>query len=108
MEIFETKFTGKADIYDKYRPVYPAEAIEFLYKIGIINQGDRIADIGCGKGILSNALADRNNTVIGIDPNLDMLRIARQRLIDYKNCILIHATAENTSLDDNSVDCVKL
>jgi hypothetical protein len=22
---FETKFTGKADIYDKYRPNYPEE-----------------------------------------------------------------------------------
>ena len=106
MNFIETKFTEKADKYDKYRPCYSKEAIKFIYEIGIIKKDDKIADIGCGTGILSSALADRNNSVIGVDINIDMLRMAKQRLVRYKNCMLINAPAENTSLDDNSVDCV--
>ena len=28
----EEKFSGKAEIYDKYRPTYPAALIDILYK----------------------------------------------------------------------------
>lgn len=106
MNEFESKFTGKAAIYDKYRPSYPEEVVDFLYATEIVKEKDKIADIGCGTGILSNILANKNNTIIGVEPNLDMLRMAKQRLINYKNCILIPATAEDTTLDSNSIDCI--
>ena len=32
MVFIETKFTGKADNYDRYRPYYPKESIDFLYE----------------------------------------------------------------------------
>jgi len=107
MSDFETKFTGKADIYDKFRPGYPEEFIDFLFEVGILSECDKVADIGCGTGILSEALAKRKrNAIIGVEPNLDMLRMARQRLVDYGNCILVPGMAEKIPLDDHSVSCV--
>ncbi len=38
-----------------------------------------IADIGCGTGILTRQLVDRNYSVIAIDPNIEMLELARQK-----------------------------
>lgn len=40
--------------------------------------GDRVADVGCGTGILTDLLADRGLDVVGIDPNEDMLAEARR------------------------------
>src|SRR5574344_1989822 len=104
MNGFESKFTGKAEIYDKYRPDYPEEVINFLYEMRIIKERDKIVDIGCGTGIFTNILATRNNEIIGVEPNIDMLRVAKQRLINFKNCMLINASAENTTLYNNSID----
>lgn len=39
----------------------------------------KILDIGCGTGTLCNALAARNHRVIGLDPAVEMLRLARQK-----------------------------
>lgn len=65
-----------------------------------------IADIGSGTGILSELLAQRNSTVICVEPNDDMLRVAKKRLAFYKKCKFILANAENTLLDDNSIDYI--
>ena len=41
----EEKFTGKADVYDKFRPSYPAKLIDWLYEK---TQAKTVADIGAG------------------------------------------------------------
>ena len=43
----ENKFTGRADIYAKYRPTYPDVFIEYLYsKAGFQRLGETITNDG--------------------------------------------------------------
>jgi 2-polyprenyl-3-methyl-5-hydroxy-6-metoxy-1,4-benzoquinol methylase len=53
-------------------------------------QGRRILDIGCGGGLLCEAMAARGARVIGIDPGADSIQVARQHRdsldIDYRVC----------------------
>ena len=40
----------------------------------------RVADLGCGSGILSGVVADARFEVFGVDYSADMLRLARQNV----------------------------
>lgn len=46
----EEKFSGKAEIYDKYRPTYPTALIEDIYSKTHSDDNSRVADIGAGTG----------------------------------------------------------
>jgi len=100
-------FTGLADDYESHRPGYPPEAIATALE-GLARPV-RVADIGCGTGICTRILAEAGAEVIGLEPNADMLAVARRHpapapgreAIVYKQ-----ASAEKTGLPDASVDLV--
>lgn len=105
MEIPE-KFTGKADIYSKYRPSYPMDYINYLISYNSLISESVIADIGSGTGILSKQLLDKKLKIIAIEPNKDMRTQAEQLLNNYTGFISINGTAENTTLQDKSIDLI--
>ncbi|MEK5442336.1 MULTISPECIES: class I SAM-dependent methyltransferase [unclassified Fredinandcohnia] len=100
------KFTDKAEIYARYRPSYPREYIEYLVSEAGLNEESIIADIGSGTGILSRQLLGRGYTVIGVEPNDDMRKVAEQMVEPTSRFTSVKATAENTTLDEKSVDLV--
>lgn len=99
------KFTDKATTYGKYRPKYPLEIIGYLMACLDLQNDSTIVDIGCGTGILTKELVDYGFKTIGIEPNKSMYNEAKKYLQNY-DCQLINASAENTSLKDNSVDLI--
>jgi len=102
----EEKFTGKADIYAKYRPAYPDTFLDYLYTdIGFSAQST-IADIGAGTGILSKLLLQRHSRVICVEPNDDMMSMMKNALADFSKVRLVQASAEHTGLEDDCVDFV--
>jgi ubiquinone/menaquinone biosynthesis C-methylase UbiE len=100
------KFTDKADIYAKYRPSYPKEYIDYLVSENELNEDQSVADIGSGTGILSRQLLERGLHVIGVEPNDDMRKTAEESLRNYYRFKSVKATAENTTLQEHSVDLV--
>jgi SAM-dependent methyltransferase len=66
-----------ASTYARYRPSYPASLVDWVLAEARVRPADRVADVGCGTGILTRVLADRGLEVVGIDPNEDMLAEAR-------------------------------
>lgn len=100
------KFSGKADVYSKSRPSYPIEFIEYLLSANTLHETSRVADIGAGTGILSRQLLERGLTLLAVEPNDDMRAKAEQDLHQYEHFRSIKASAEKTSLPDNSVDLV--
>lgn len=100
------RFTGKADIYKKFRPSYPKELIDYLYSRIGFTQYSAIADIGSGTGIFSRLLLERGSTVYCVEPNGDMRRICEQDLAGFKEFISVNAPAENTGLAESCVDFV--
>ena len=102
----EERFTGKADIYKKYRPSYPKEFIDYLYSQVGFKQDSAIADIGSGTGIFSRLLLERGCKVYCVEPNEDMRKTAEQDLSEFENFISVNGNASNTGLVNNSVDFV--
>jgi ubiquinone/menaquinone biosynthesis C-methylase UbiE len=71
------RFDGLAAGYDRHRPNYPSEAIDYFIKTCALQPSMQIVDVGCGTGISTRILAARGFNVIGIEPNTDMRRQAR-------------------------------
>jgi SAM-dependent methyltransferase len=72
------RFTAVADAYDRFRPGYPSAVLDWLVATTDIATGARMADLGCGTGIFSRLVAARGFAVVGIDPNAEMLAVARK------------------------------
>lgn len=96
----EARFTTRASAYSKYRPSYPAEAIDAILE-GLATPV-RALDLGAGTGISSRLFAERGVRVIALEPNDAMRAQARPHpLVTWAN-----GTAENIGLAGQSVDLV--
>ncbi len=95
----EQKFTGKADLYEKFRPSYPDELIDFLYENA---RCEAVADIGAGTGKFTRCLLKKPWQVTAVEPNADM----RGKLAEIGGITVVNALAEDTGLADNSVGLV--
>jgi SAM-dependent methyltransferase len=94
------RFSDRATDYVKYRPSYPAAAIDMIV-VGL-DKAAVVADIGVGTGISSRLLADRGLRVLAIEPNAAMRNAAAPHsLVDFRD-----GKAEDTQIVAASVDLV--
>ena len=93
------RFTGLAAAYDRFRPRYPARAIEALLA-GLEPEAD-VVDVGAGTGISSRALMRSGARVIAIEPNDEMRAIAASRGVDVRP-----GRANATGLPSTTADLV--
>jgi SAM-dependent methyltransferase len=97
-----TRFSDRVGDYVRYRPSYPAEAIDRI--LAGFGPAERLiaADVGAGTGISARLLADRGVRVIAVEPNADMRAGAEPHpRVEWRD-----GTAESTGLPDRSVDLV--
>lgn len=91
--------------YASGRPEYPEKMYKFLEKeLGIKNKC--LVDMGAGTGIFSKKLLENNNYVYLVEPNIEMLYLARKGLSSFKKKTLYNCCAENTPILSNSIDAV--
>jgi ubiquinone/menaquinone biosynthesis C-methylase UbiE len=72
-----------AKYYAEFRRGYPAEVLEVLAGTFTLTKDDTVLDLGCGTGQLAVPLAPRIRGVIGMDPEPDMLRLARESAVRH-------------------------
>ena len=72
-----TGFSGEVvEYYARYRRGYPDAVVQRIVDAFALTQDDLALDLGCGTGLLTYALAGRVGTMIGKDPEPDMLAAA--------------------------------
>lgn len=98
------KFSGKAEIYAKFRPSYPSELIKMLS--GFITPKSVVADIGAGTGLFTKCLCLLGCDIIAVEPNKDMLTQATKALTNYEKVTFVKSPAEDTMLAPNSIDLI--
>lgn len=92
-------FGSQAAAYERGRPSYPPEAIDWLLPAGARD----VLDLGAGTGKLTTRLVERGLDVVAVDPIAEMLEVLRSSLPDTP---VLLGTAEEIPLADNSVDAV--
>ena len=99
------RFSDRVDNYVRYRPGYPEDLVTALFS-GRDPATSTVADIGAGSGIFTRKLLATGARVFAIEPNGPMRNAAEQDLREYENFISIDRGAEDTGLDDDSVDLI--
>jgi SAM-dependent methyltransferase len=92
-------FGAQAAAYERGRPSYPPEAIDWLLPRG----AHTVLDLGAGTGKLTTRLVERGLDVIAVDPIPEMLEVLTGSLPDTPALL---GTAEDIPLADDSVDAV--
>lgn len=77
-----TRFDGLGDLYDRFRPSYPAGAIAAI--LAGLGPEPRATDIGAGTGISTRLLEAAGARTIAIEPNDEMRAIAIARGSDAR------------------------
>lgn len=101
-----TRFSDRVSDYIRYRPHYPDEVVSYLEEEWHISPGSHIADIGSGTGISCKPFLERGYTVTGIEPNEAMREASVAFLQAYQQFSTLAATAEATTLPDDSIDII--
>jgi SAM-dependent methyltransferase len=94
-----SSFGAVADAYERGRPPYPAEAIDWL----VPAHARRVADIGAGTGKLTRQLRERGLDVIAVEPSAGMREQLRRAV---PGTPVLAGTGEQIPLADGSVDLV--
>jgi ubiquinone/menaquinone biosynthesis C-methylase UbiE len=66
------RFSGFADLYDRFRPDPPAILASVLTRLANIDIPDLVVDLGSGTGLSTRYWTEKAKTVIGIEPTSDM------------------------------------
>jgi len=91
-------FGNVAELYDRVRPEYSAEALDLLSSELGLEESATVLDLAAGTGKLTRPLAERFGRVIAIEPNDAMRRL--------NHAETLAGTAEQIPLPDSSVDAV--
>ncbi len=92
-------FGAEAAAYERGRPSYPPEAIDWL----LASDASKVLDLGAGTGKLTTRLVERGLDVVAVDPIPEMLELLSSSLPDTPALL---GTAEEIPLPDDSVDTV--
>lgn len=92
-------FANAADVYERARPSYPQEAIDWLVAQTGLGRGRTVVDLGAGTGKLTRLLLPTGARVVAVEP------IAEMRA-HIEGAEVLDGTAESIPLPDASADLV--
>jgi SAM-dependent methyltransferase len=96
-------FERVADVYERARPEYPADAIAWLVEELDLRPGRTVLDLGAGTGKLTRALVATGARVVAVEPGEAMLAELRRVV---RGVEAIRGGAEAIPLEDDSVDAI--
>jgi SAM-dependent methyltransferase len=92
-------FASAADVYERARPSYPQDAIDWLVGQTGLGPGRTVVDLGAGTGKLTRLLLATGARVVAVEP------IAEMRA-HIEGAEVLDGTAEAIPLPDGSADVV--
>ena len=101
-------FANSVESWDKMRSRMIGVRTDLLALLDLLDEDLVVADLGCGTGLVSAALAPCVAKVIAVDESGPMLTAARGRLAAHANVDLRVGTVEALPIDDGTVDAAVL
>ena len=101
-------FAGSAAQWDRMRAELFGPRTELFALLGLLDASATVADLGCGTGQLSEALAPFVRRVVAVDASPAMLKAAKARVGPLENVELRGGSVESLPLGDGEVDIAVL
>jgi ubiquinone/menaquinone biosynthesis C-methylase UbiE len=104
----EGGFDAVAGEWDRFQGPFYSAGVREAALLRLLPRGLRVADIGCGTGLLTLALAGVAETVEAVDASDRMVRLAREKLrrAGAANVTVRRASAEKLPFEDGVLDAV--
>lgn len=100
------RFSNRVNYYQRYRPGYPRAILDYLEEKIALSLDIVVADVGSGTGLLAERFLTYGSKVFAVEPNKQMRTVAEAELGAYERFHSLAATAEATTLPDNSVNLI--
>jgi SAM-dependent methyltransferase len=101
-----TTFEQVPELYDRARPLYPAELFDDLVAYAGLEPGSRVLEIGCGTGQATLPLARRGLEVVCVELGAGLAAVARRNLAAFPRVGVVHAVFEDWEAEEASFDAV--
>ena len=102
------RFSGFENDYDKFRPEGPQIVVEILTKY-LGGRPSVVGDLGCGTGLSSFIWKDHADRIIGVEPNNDMIKKAKDKLChlsDASHISFVQGYSNQLDMDSGTVDVI--
>ena len=101
-----TWYSEVAQAYNKVRPRYKDELINFAIEYAQLPKQGKILEIGCGPGIATTSFASRGFNLLSLEPNLAACEIAKNNCAAYPSVEICPTTLEKWSVKPQEFDAV--
>src|SRR5918912_2954256 len=92
-------FEEVPELYDRARPLYPAELFDDLVSYAGLEPGSRVLEIGCGTGQATLPLAERGFEVVCVELGAGLAAVARRKLAGFPRLEVVNAVFEEWEAD---------
>jgi ubiquinone/menaquinone biosynthesis C-methylase UbiE len=96
-------FGNSADSYERGRPEYPAEAVEYLIQSLEISPQSKVMDLAAGTGKLTRLLVPTKAALVAVEPVEEM---RKKFIVQLPGIEILSGTAENIPVQSSSFDAV--
>jgi ubiquinone/menaquinone biosynthesis C-methylase UbiE len=96
-------FEDVAEIYERARPSYPQDALDWIRDEFGLRDGRTVLDLGAGTGKLTRQLRETGAMVVAVEPG-DAMRGQLERAVPGVEAL--RGSAEEIPLPDDSVDAI--
>ena len=97
-------FSTAAGEWDELRRELFGQRFDLEGLLGLLEEGWKVGDLGCGTGQTAETLAPFVDHVIAVDDSAAMLAAARRRLADVENIELRQGRLEDLPIADDALD----
>jgi len=102
----ERRSRRSAELYDRARPVYPAQVFDDLVALAGLPEHGRLVEIGCGTGQATLPLAERGFEIVCVELGEQLSAVARRNLAAFPKVAIVNAAFETWEPTDEPFDAV--
>jgi ubiquinone/menaquinone biosynthesis C-methylase UbiE len=97
---------GKKITEKEFRDSGQNDYVTFIAKDELLDNRERILEIGCGIGRMTEFIAKDFNEVYGVDISGEMIKQGKERLTGVYNAILVETDGQSIPFDENFFNVV--
>jgi ArsR family transcriptional regulator len=101
-------FASSAGQWERLRADLFGDRFHLHALLGLLDENAVVGDLGCGTGVIADALAPHVGRVLAIDGSAEMLQTARRRVRGHANVELRRGELEALPIDDAALDAAVL
>lgn len=104
--VLRATFDSVADVYERARPVAPAEVFDDVVALTGIGLGAQLLEVGCGTGQATLPMAERGYAITAVELGAELAEVARRKLAGFPAVEIVTSAFEEWDPEGSEFDAV--